>query len=62
MLARHVRLAGGNIKNIALNAASMAADEGQGVAMRHLLRAAWREHEKIGRKWTAGAGLLEAAR
>ena len=47
-LAR-LRLAGGNIRNIALGAAFLAADDASPVTMRHLLLAARREHLKIGR-------------
>jgi hypothetical protein len=38
---------GGNIRNIALNAAFLAADEGQPVRMTHLLRAARTEYAKL---------------
>jgi SpoVK/Ycf46/Vps4 family AAA+-type ATPase len=40
---------GGNIKNIALTAAFLAADEGRPVGMGHLACAARREFEKIGK-------------
>jgi SpoVK/Ycf46/Vps4 family AAA+-type ATPase len=40
---------GGNIKNIALNAAFLAADDGQVIEMNHLLRATKREYTKIGK-------------
>ncbi|MGH9940715.1 MAG: ATP-binding protein, partial [Blastocatellia bacterium] len=56
MLAREVRLAGGNIKNIALAAAFYAAEEGRNIAMRHLLCATWREHQKIGRAFESDGG------
>jgi SpoVK/Ycf46/Vps4 family AAA+-type ATPase len=42
-------VAGGNIRNIALNAAFLAADEGSPVEMRHLLRSARSECAKIER-------------
>lgn len=51
VLAREVKLAGGNIKNIALTAAFYAADAGETIGMSHLLRSARREHQKIGRTW-----------
>jgi SpoVK/Ycf46/Vps4 family AAA+-type ATPase len=51
-LAREVRLAGGNIKNIALAAAFFAAGEGGVIAMSHLVQAARREFQKIGRRWS----------
>jgi SpoVK/Ycf46/Vps4 family AAA+-type ATPase len=57
-LAREVRLAGGNIKNISLAAAFVAAADGQVIRMDHLWHAAHREFAKLGRSWagpTAGA-------
>jgi hypothetical protein len=45
-LAR-LNVTGGNIRNIALNAAFLAADAGEPVRMRHLLRAARNEYQKI---------------
>ncbi|RAP78717.1 ATP-binding protein [Paenibacillus montanisoli] len=45
-LAR-LQIAGGNIRNIALNAAFLAADEGKPVGMTHLLRAAQSEYAKL---------------
>jgi ATP-dependent 26S proteasome regulatory subunit len=45
-LAR-LNVAGGNIRNIALNAAFMAADEGEAVGMKHLLYAARSECAKL---------------
>jgi SpoVK/Ycf46/Vps4 family AAA+-type ATPase len=45
-LAR-LNVAGGNIRNIALNAAFLAADEGASVRMVHLLRAARSEYAKL---------------
>jgi SpoVK/Ycf46/Vps4 family AAA+-type ATPase len=45
-LAR-LNLAGGNIRNIALNAAFVAADTGEPVQMKHLLRAARSEYAKL---------------
>jgi SpoVK/Ycf46/Vps4 family AAA+-type ATPase len=50
-LARDVRLAGGNIKNIALAAAFYAAAESSAVRMPHLLKAARREYQKLGQSW-----------
>jgi len=47
-LSESFELAGGNIRNIALNAAFFAADDGGQVNMRHLIRATWRECQKIG--------------
>jgi hypothetical protein len=45
-LAR-LSVAGGNIRNIALNAAFLAADEGKAVGMDHLLAAAHSEYAKL---------------
>jgi ATP-dependent 26S proteasome regulatory subunit len=45
-LAR-LNLAGGNIRNIALNAAFLAADAGEAVRMSHLQRAARSEYAKL---------------
>lgn len=45
-LAR-LSVAGGNIRNIALNAAFLAADAGEAVQMKHLLRAATSEYAKL---------------
>jgi len=49
--ARLSRLAltGGNIRNIAINAAFLAAEQGRSVEMTHLLRAAQTEFEKLGK-------------
>jgi vesicle-fusing ATPase len=51
-LAR-LNVAGGNIRNIALGAAFLAADEGGAVTMAHLLRTARAECAKLGRSPTA---------
>jgi hypothetical protein len=48
-LARRFQLAGGNIKNIAVAAAFLAAAEGRPVALRHLLQATRREFQKQGK-------------
>ncbi|HEX8070846.1 MAG TPA: ATP-binding protein [Pyrinomonadaceae bacterium] len=50
-LARDIKLAGGNIRNIALAAAFYAAEHGGPVRMAQLMRAARREHQKLGRTW-----------
>ncbi len=47
---------GGNIRNIALGAAYLAAAAGEPVGMAHLLHAAEREYKKIG-KWTSAAAF-----
>jgi hypothetical protein len=56
-LARDYRLAGGNIRNIVLAAAFLAAAERDRVRQAHLLRATRREYQKLGKT----IGLGEAA-
>ena len=51
LLAREIKLSGGNIKNIALAAAFYAASEGETIRMHHVVYAARREFQKIGRTW-----------
>jgi ATP-dependent 26S proteasome regulatory subunit len=58
LLAQEVQLAGGNIKNMALAAAFYAAGDGGSIRMEHLIQAAHREHQKIGRSWNE-AGLRQ---
>ena len=48
-LASQLKLSGGNIKNVALAAAFMAADSGQVVTYRHILDATQREYQKLGK-------------
>jgi hypothetical protein len=48
-LAREYRVSGGNIRNIALLAAFLAASEGKVIGTRHLVQAAKREYQKLGR-------------
>ena len=48
VLAREVRLAGGNIKNTGLAAAFYAAKDGGMIHMPHVWRAVRREHQKLG--------------
>jgi SpoVK/Ycf46/Vps4 family AAA+-type ATPase len=48
-LARRFRLTGGHIRNIALGAAFLAADDGGVIGMDHLLQAARREFQKMGK-------------
>jgi winged helix domain-containing protein/ATPase family protein associated with various cellular activities (AAA) len=61
VLAREIKLAGGNIKNIAVAAAFFAAAEDPGqtsdstgaeIGMSHLISAAKREYQKLGMLWT----------
>lgn len=47
-----LQIAGGNIRNIALNAAFLAADEGSKIGMPHLLRAAQSEYAKLDKSLT----------
>jgi SpoVK/Ycf46/Vps4 family AAA+-type ATPase len=49
-----LNVAGGNIRNIAMNAAFLAADASQPVRMSHLLRAARSEYVKLERTLTDG--------
>jgi SpoVK/Ycf46/Vps4 family AAA+-type ATPase len=48
-LARRFKLSGGNIKNVALAAAFLAAEGGPTVTMAHLLQATRREYQKMGK-------------
>ena len=64
-LAR-LNVAGGNIRNIALNAAFLAADQDEAIRMTHLLEATQREYSKLERPlpdaeikgWAKGGGGL----
>lgn len=49
LMARRFRLAGGNIRNILVSAAYLAAADGGRLGMAHLLHAAKRELQKMGR-------------
>jgi AAA+ superfamily predicted ATPase len=51
LLAREIKLPGGNIKNIAVAAAFHAAENSHMIRMKHLLHAARREYQKLGRIW-----------
>jgi ATP-dependent 26S proteasome regulatory subunit len=48
-MARQFKITGGNIRNIALGAAFLAADDGGVINTEHLIRATKREYQKIGR-------------
>ena len=50
-LANQLQITGGNIKNIALNAAFLAANDGMAIGTEHVLHGAKREFEKIGKVW-----------
>jgi SpoVK/Ycf46/Vps4 family AAA+-type ATPase len=54
-LAREVKLAGGNIRNIALAAAFYAAEADGAITMDHIWSATRREHQKLGRSWARGS-------
>ena len=49
MLARRFPLSGGNIKNVALAAAYLAADEGGRIGLLHVIHALRREYQKMGK-------------
>ena len=49
LLARRFKLAGGNIRNVIVSAAYLAADDGDQVTMKHLLHGTRRELQKMGR-------------
>jgi ATPase family associated with various cellular activities (AAA) len=51
-LAREFPLAGGNIKNVVLNAAFLAAADDGTIGLRHLLHGTRREFDKVGKVWT----------
>lgn len=48
-LAKRFKLAGGNIKNIIVNAAFLAAEDSENNGMEHVIKAAKREFQKIGK-------------
>jgi hypothetical protein len=48
-LSSQFKLSGGNIKNVALAAAFLAAEEESAVAMRHLVKAVVSEYQKLGK-------------
>ncbi len=51
-MASQFKITGGNIKNIALGAAFLAASDGRTINMEHLIKATKREYQKIGRLCT----------
>ena len=53
-LARQFKITGGNIKNIALSAAFLAAEDGGSINMDTLIRATKREYQKMGKLCTEG--------
>jgi ATPase family associated with various cellular activities (AAA) len=60
-LARRFPLSGGNIKNVALAAAFLAADAGTHVDMAHVLHAVRREYQKLGKNLNDDDLLQETA-
>ncbi|MGD9157543.1 MAG: ATP-binding protein [Desulfobacteraceae bacterium] len=50
-LSGQFQVSGGNIKNIVLNAAFLAADNSGIIGMEHILHSTKREYEKIGKLW-----------
>jgi SpoVK/Ycf46/Vps4 family AAA+-type ATPase len=53
-MARQFRITGGNIKNIALGAAFLAAENGGRINTENLIRATKREYQKMGKLCTEG--------
>lgn len=49
LLAQRFRIAGGNIRNIILAAAFLAAEAGEPLGLAHMLHATRREYQKMGR-------------
>jgi hypothetical protein len=49
-MARQFDFAGGNIANVCLSAALLAAEQGGPIAMRHVIQATRRELEKVGKR------------
>lgn len=60
-LARQFQITGGNIKNVALGAAFLAAQNGNLINMKNVIRATKREYQKMGKLCTENefAGYLE---
>lgn len=53
-LSRNIKVTGGNIKNIVLNAAFRAAETNSEICMEHIVTSTRREFEKIGKLWKEG--------
>lgn len=49
LVSARFQITGGSIRNIALGAAFLAADDGKSVTMDHLWRAMRREYQKMGK-------------
>jgi SpoVK/Ycf46/Vps4 family AAA+-type ATPase len=54
LLARQFPIPGGNIRNVILNAAFLAAKDDCTINMSHLLESTRQEYEKIGKLWNEG--------
>ncbi len=52
-LAKQFQIAGGNIRNIIINSAFLAAEDGGIINMEHILAGTKREYEKIGKLWSS---------
>jgi hypothetical protein len=63
-MSRQFRISGGNIRNIALAAAFLAATADRDIAMEHIVMATKREYQKIGKLCTASefGSFFEAVR
>jgi SpoVK/Ycf46/Vps4 family AAA+-type ATPase len=59
-LGSQLRISGGSIKNIVLNAAFLAASAEQSIGMQHLLHATRREYQKMGKVLSADLDLDQA--
>jgi len=57
LLGREIPLAGGSVKNMALAASFFAAASGGQISMNHMLDAAAREFQKLGRTWIPSAAV-----
>jgi len=61
LLGKEIPLAGGNVKNMALAASFYAAANGGKITMAHMVGAAHREFQKMGRTWMPSAQLQQSA-
>jgi SpoVK/Ycf46/Vps4 family AAA+-type ATPase len=59
-MARQFKLSGGNIKNVALAAAFLAAEDDSSVTVSHLLHAVAREYQKLGKPLNPDQLILNA--
>jgi SpoVK/Ycf46/Vps4 family AAA+-type ATPase len=56
-LSKQFQIAGGNIKNVVLNSAFLAAGNSGIIDMEHILHSTKREFEKIGKLWSGKAPI-----